>query len=214
MRPGGGGALYACGFNGEEGPMKKVSGRARVAGVVVLALVGALAGAVGFGGTGNAVYGGRSVDNDQYPWVVQLRWANGVSCSGSLVRADAVLTAAHCLDVGAGRAQAVFFPYTHPKAVAAKAQVFPTAATSKYGGFKGVNSCTAQDDIALVFLRKAVTIRPVPLSFAAAGVGSSTTALGFGADSQPGQVQVAKCHGQFPPAPPLRFPNHLKAVSG
>jgi trypsin len=188
--------------------------RLRLVGVVVLALVGAVLGAVGLGGTSSAVYGGRYVNNDRFPWVVQLRWANGVGCSGSLIRPDAVLTAAHCLAVGAGRSQAVFFPYTHPQAVATKGGTFPTSATSKYGGFEGVNSCTARDDIAVMFLRKSVSIRTVPLSFAAVGVGGSTTAYGFGADSRPAHVQVAKCRGQFPPEPPIHFPNALKASTG
>ncbi|EEC05219.1 serine protease desc1, putative, partial [Ixodes scapularis] len=44
------------------------------------------------------IVGGRPAEAREFPWIVSIQWAqDSHSCGGSIISADVVLTAAHCL---------------------------------------------------------------------------------------------------------------------
>ena len=182
--------------------------------VALVSVAAAASAVVALGGTGHAIYNGSNVDNTQFPWVVQVRWRNGVWCSGSLIRSDAVLTAAHCVQRGAGGARVLTLPFVHRHSTPVGATAVPTAATSQWGGYAGDASCTARDDIAVLWMTWSVQITPVPLALTARPPeGSSVTPMGFGANSRPANNDVALCGHPWPRQPGSTFPRSLVAAS-
>jgi trypsin len=174
----------------------------------------AAAAVVAFGGTGHAIYNGSPVDNNQFPWVVQVRWRNGVWCSGSLIRSDAVLTAAHCVQHGAGGARVITLPFVHRRSTPVRAMAVPTAATSQWGGYMGDASCTARDDIAILWMKWSLQITPVPLALVdRPPEGSPVTPMGFGANNRPADNDVALCGHGWPRQPASTFPKSLLAAT-
>lgn len=180
--------------------------------VALASFLAAASAVAAFGGTGHAIYGGSPVDNTQFPWVVQVKWRNGVWCSGSLIRSDAVLTAAHCVQAGKGGARVMTLPFVHRHTTPVQSTAVPTAATSQWGGYSGTESCTARDDIGILWMKLSVPITPVPLALSARPPeGSSVTPMGFGANSRPANNDVALCGHSWPRQARTTFPRGLLA---
>lgn len=161
--------------------------RSAVAATVVAAVAGLLAlpGAAPAAGpeAKAAVVGGTSVPAGRYPWMVAL----SRGCGGTLVAADRVLTAGHCVEdlrvadlrlyVGATRRKRGGYRYD---GVAVRA-----ADVASHPGYRSLDRGGPVNDVAIIRLAEPVAGVPtVPLAGAADaadGGGRTATVIGWGA---------------------------------
>lgn len=138
---------------------------------ILTALAAAAFGAVAFAVPARAIVGGTAPDQP-YPWAVSIV-ANGSACTGTLVRADWVLTAAHCLDgVSAGD---VTVTYTTGSGGAAS-----VGATAVRTDPAFVMVAYDNHDMGLIRLAKRLSNPTVPMSWTAPAPGTKVRQLGFG----------------------------------
>ena len=162
---------------------------------VICVAVG-VAGLVGHAGTARAIVNGQQISVEQAPWTVHVSATNSFgtnTCTGSIIDATRVLTAAHCVQrLGGQPLPAVtVLAGTSNAADARQGQRIPAASVRGHPyGQSGLRA----DDIAVVTLQ-----RPLNLSGAGARaiqlvdpgpplpVRTPVTAIGFGAQSSTGE---------------------------
>ncbi len=149
-----------------------------LAAVAVLAAVPAVA---------QAVVGGRAVSPTSVPWMAALP-----DCGATLVAPDRIVTAAHCVN-GLGPADLARITFGDGTVrSAARIGVHPGYVRRALDGT--ANRDAPRDDIAIVQLDRAVTIKPVTLA-SKVSVGTRARVLGRGFTSPPPRARGAA----FPP---------------
>lgn len=155
------------------------------------------------------IVGGRLSDTTEYPWAVALVTSASPSayCGGALVAPDRVVTAAHCVSGYAPGSIRVVAGRTDLNSQAGQERlVLRTWVHPRY------RSPMDGDDIAVLYLDRAVPYRPVPLETdqGAYRPGTEATVLGWGYTDERGpsssqlrsaQVQLvsdAACSSVFP----------------
>jgi hypothetical protein len=164
----------------------------RRAGITACAAAVLAVGGVG-AGPARAIVNGQQVPIQQAPWVVTLGWTDagtGASgtCSGSILDATHILTAAHCVVTTFGRPYAV--------TIHAGASNYGNTAEGEFVPAAGVgvhpygNNGLGADDVAVVTLQRALNLsspneRPVALAPEGANprLGARVLAIGFGKQS-------------------------------
>jgi secreted trypsin-like serine protease len=162
-----------------------------------LAAVFSLSLLVGSGVPAQAVFNGSPVEPDAYPWLVRFEavtnFHNVDVCTGSLIAANMVLTAAHCLynddgtprtnDDGTPRtAMNVTFHFgSHP----GQYSVSVASADMPKDSYRKFNLGTYQDDIALLTLKSSVGEPKVPLGHVDAPLNSTVRQIGYGCLTDP-----------------------------
>jgi secreted trypsin-like serine protease len=150
-------------------------------------------------GPAQAVFNGSSSDPENYGWVVKvdMTYPEGVvSCTGSLIKPDTVVTAAHCIRYN-GREPSrtsVTFNSGHKREQYSIA-VAHAVPMPEY------NPALIKDDIALLFLESAVSEPTIELASADAPVGARVTAAGYGCTGDPFKAQD-----------PCGAPNRLREI--
>ena len=130
-----------------------------------------------------AVFNGSSADSDDYAWAVrvQLAYPEGVaSCTGSLIKEDTVVTAAHCI-LNNGRSPSAIDVTFH---YGQKRDQY-TIGVARAVPMPHYDPALIKDDIALLFLQSAVSEPTIGLASAPAPVGAEVTVAGFGCTGDP-----------------------------
>ncbi|HTD50582.1 MAG TPA: trypsin-like serine protease, partial [Acidimicrobiia bacterium] len=132
-----------------------------------------------------AIYGGRSVRFGSYRWMVSLRLAsapNAHLCAGTLIAADMVLTAAHCVD---GHQQHDFVAVVGVDApawrAAKKVRILGFREPASFNGSANSN----RDDIAVLRLAVSQTGPTIALASAQPKVGTMLSTAGWGCTGKP-----------------------------
>jgi hypothetical protein len=164
--------------------------RAIYYGAVAVALAGV------WPGTAGAIVGGQQLPIEQAPWTVHVTATNEYgtnTCTGSIIDATRVLTAAHCVQRLGGEPPPSVTVVAGTSNVGDPRQGQRIPAAAVRGHPYGRNGLDA-DDVAVVTLQRPLNLsgpaaQAIPL--VAPGpplpVGTSVTAIGFGAQSPTGQ---------------------------
>lgn len=129
------------------------------------------------GSARNLIFGGETVPEDTYPWMVSLHYDwNESYCSGSLIKESWVLTSAVC----------AYYDFPIAKVGQSQIEVFEVEYTILHEDFYYALSNDTEifltfNDVALLKLNGTSTHAPVTLD-EGNFVGSQVTALGYGAD--------------------------------
>lgn len=138
-------------------------------------------------GPAQAVFNGSSSDPEDYGWVVKvdLTYPEGIaSCTGSLIKPDTVVTAAHCIRYnGHVPSQASVTFHSGHKRDQYSVPVAHAVPMPEY------NAALIKDDIALLFLQTSVSEPVIELSSADAPVGADVTVAGYGCTGDPFKAQ-------------------------
>ena len=153
---------------------------------VVARLLSALVAAVLTAATATpaqAVYNGSRADSDDYAWAVkvQLAYPEGIaSCTGSLIKKDTVVTAAHCISNNGRSPSAIDVTFHFGQKRSAYTVGVASAVASPH-----YNPALIKDDIALLFLQSAVSEPTIELASTPAPVGAEVTVAGYGCTGDP-----------------------------
>lgn len=171
--------------------MRKIGRAALLIGVLLAALVtpAAVATPVAWAGPANPVepqiVGGDSTRIAEHPWMVALTTAGSVSayCGGALVGPDRVVTAAHCIsDYRPGSI----------RVIAGRTDLRNNDGQQRlvrgYWIYPGYTSPEQGNDVAVLFLDRALPYRPLPLETdpGAYRPGAPATVLGWGYTAEGG----------------------------
>ncbi|MGH9243886.1 MAG: serine protease [Acidimicrobiales bacterium] len=153
--------------------------------VAGLALTVATALVGGWAQPAAAIVGGQQADPGEWPWHVQVLVHGGQYCGGSLLGADVVVTAAHCLeDLGAGDLSIEAGSVRHHGPDAQRRNV------ARVVVHEGYDPVLVENDIALLVLDAPVklgrgvalaTIPDKPTAATLTGDGAPAVTTGFGA---------------------------------
>ncbi|WP_438489643.1 serine protease [Streptomyces sp. S186] len=191
--------------------LRRRAATAAVCGAVLAAVPPATA-VTGRAAPQTRIVGGRDADVREVPWQVSLRTDGEHICGGAIIRADAVVTAAHCT---AGMPPASLSVRAGSSVRGAGGQVVRVTRVLRHPKF---DAATIDYDVAVLVLESPLTfkdgVRAVPL--AAAGreptAGTPATVTGWGATRDGGalsqrlrQVDVPKlsdayCKGAYGPS--------------
>lgn len=149
---------------------------ARFRNVVLISLALTLAGIGAGAPPADAIYHGYPAQLAQFPWFVRItvpptRSGPGQLCAGALIRANVVLTAAHCFKNGARTATASW----HGGPIASGTVNIP-----RNFAFPLTN------DIAMVFLSSSLPGAPIPIEATSIATGTWLTTIGYGCTTKPG----------------------------
>jgi len=147
------------------------------------------------------IVGGRPTGINQYPWIARLVYDGHFHCGASLISADHVVTAAHCVR-RLRRSKIRIILGDHDQFITSESQA-KMRAVSAIIRHRNFDSNTYNHDIALLKLRKTVvftkTIRPVCLpSSEADPAGKTGVAVGWGRTSEGGALPAVVQHVQVP----------------
>jgi secreted trypsin-like serine protease len=134
-------------------------------------------------GPAQAVFNGSSSDPDNYGWVVKvdMTYPEGIaSCTGSLIKPDTVVTAAHCIRYN-GRVPSQTSVTFHSGSKGDQYSI-PVARAVPMPEY---NAALIKDDIALLFLQSSVSEPTIELASADAPVGAGVTVAGYGCTGDP-----------------------------
>ncbi|RJQ82851.1 serine protease [Pseudonocardiaceae bacterium YIM PH 21723] len=159
----------------------------RIVGALALTIAAAVS-APAVASADNRIVGGTAATTDQYPWTVYLAsgsTGSGQFCGGTLVRANKVITAAHCTK---GRTPAN--TYVVVGRTAKNTTAGTVAKVSAIWVHPSYVSATAGSDVSVLTLSAAVTQTPATLvetgDTALYAAGTSSKTLGWGATSEGG----------------------------
>lgn len=130
-----------------------------------------------------AVFNGSRADSDDYAWAVrvQLSYPEGVgSCTGSLIKEDTVVTAAHCIRNNGRSPSAIDVTFHYGQ----KRNQY-TVAVARAVPMPHYDPALIKDDIALLFLQSAVSEPTIGLASTPAPVGAEVTVAGYGCTGDP-----------------------------
>ncbi|MDR6505433.1 S1 family peptidase [Arthrobacter oryzae] len=130
-----------------------------------------------------AVFNGSRADSDDYAWAVrvQLAYPEGVaSCTGSLIKEDTVVTAAHCIRNNGRSPSAIDVTFHYGQ----KRDQY-TIGVARAVPMPHYDPALIKDDIALLFLQSAVSEPTIGLASTPAPVGAEVTVAGFGCTGDP-----------------------------
>jgi secreted trypsin-like serine protease len=131
----------------------------------------------------HAVFNGSRADSDDYAWAVrvQLAYPEGVaSCTGSLIKEDTVVTAAHCININGRRPSAIDVTFHYGQRSSEYTVRVATAVP-----MPNYDPALIKDDIALLFLQSAVSEPPIELASTPAPLGAEVTVAGYGCTGNP-----------------------------
>ena len=130
-----------------------------------------------------AVFNGSRADSDDYAWAVrvQLAYPEGIaSCTGSLIKEDTVVTAAHCIRNNGRSPSAIDVTFHYGQKRDQYTVGVATAVPSPH-----YDPALIKDDIALLFLQSAVSEPAIELASTPAPVGAGVTVAGYGCTGDP-----------------------------
>lgn len=146
--------------------------------------------------------GGRPTGINQYPWVARLVYDGQFHCGASLITADHVLTAAHCVRrLKRSKIRIILGDYDQFVTTETPAIMRAVSAIIRHRNF---DSNTYNHDIALMKLRKPVTfsktIAPVcvPTDPTLDPAGKTGIAVGWGRTSEGGALPAIVQHVRVP----------------
>lgn len=131
----------------------------------------------------NAVFNGSRADPDDYAWAVrvQLAYPEGTaSCTGSLITEDTVVTAAHCISNNGRSPSAIDVTFHFGQ----KRSEY-TIAVATAVPMPNYDPALIKDDIALLFLKSAVSEPTIGLASTPAPLGAEVTVAGYGCTGNP-----------------------------
>jgi hypothetical protein len=125
-------------------------------------------------GADPAIIDGNEASPGEYPWAVRLLGG----CSGSLIRSDLVLTAAHCVDdIVAGDEVAVEIGRTD---LSDPFETFERRRTPSIVLHPDWDEDTFENDVALLRLREPVNVPTVAVATSAPAPGTDARIIGYG----------------------------------
>lgn len=131
-----------------------------------------------------AIIGGATATNGQYPAVVALMLGNQSSlCTGTLIAADVVLTAAHCVENESAGSLSVIIDRENLQSPVGGGRTVGVSKRVVHPNYSGSGGGGTVHDVALVFLDEQLTDRtPIAINrdVAARAPGTATTLTGFG----------------------------------
>jgi secreted trypsin-like serine protease len=130
-----------------------------------------------------AVFNGSRADSDDYAWAVrvQLAYPEGIaSCTGSLIKEDTVVTAAHCIRNNGRSPSAIDVTFHYGQ----KRDQYTVGVASAVP-MPHYDPALIKDDIALLFLQSAVSEPTIELASTPAPVGAEVTVAGYGCTGDP-----------------------------
>jgi secreted trypsin-like serine protease len=130
-----------------------------------------------------AVFNGSRADSDDYAWAVrvQLAYPEGIaSCTGSLIKEDTVVTAAHCIRNNGRSPSAIDVTFHFGQ----KRDQYTVGVASAVP-MPHYDPALIKDDIALLFLQSAVSEPTIELASTPAPVGAEVTVAGYGCTGDP-----------------------------
>ena len=130
-----------------------------------------------------AVFNGSRADSDDYAWAVrvQLAYPEGIaSCTGSLIKEDTVVTAAHCIRNNGRSPSAIDVTFHYGQ----KRDQY-TVGVARAVPMPHYDPALIKDDIALLFLQSAVSEPTIELASTPAPVGAEVTVAGYGCTGDP-----------------------------
>lgn len=130
-----------------------------------------------------AVFNGSRADSDDYAWAVrvQLAYPEGIaSCTGSLIKEDTVVTAAHCIRNNGRSPSAIDVTFHYGQ----KRDQY-TVGVSSAVPMPHYDPALIKDDIALLFLQSSVSEPTIELASTPAPVGAEVTVAGYGCTGDP-----------------------------
>jgi secreted trypsin-like serine protease len=129
------------------------------------------------------VFNGSRADSDDYAWAVrvQLAYPEGIaSCTGSLIKEDTVVTAAHCIRNNGRSPSAIDVTFHYGQ----KRDQYTVGVASAVP-MPHYDPALIKDDIALLFLQSAVSEPTIELASTPAPVGAEVTVAGYGCTGDP-----------------------------
>jgi len=180
------GANGTCPTPGPGGPRFR-------GGRIVPRLISALIAAVLLSATAvpaRAVFNGSRADSDEYAWAVrvELTYPEGTGwCTGSLIKRDTVVTAAHCIRNNGRSPSAISVTFHY-----GERRNQYTVAVASAVPMPHYDPALIKDDIALIFLQSDVAEPTIELASSPAPVGEEITVAGYGCTGEPFNV-AAPC---------------------
>jgi secreted trypsin-like serine protease len=176
-------------------PGRRIAARLSSAVVVVVSLLMATTAV-----PSQAVFNGSPSVPQDYGWVVKVDMAytqGFASCTGSLIRPDTVVTAAHCIRYG-GQAPLATSVTFHSGQNPGQYSVAVTQAVP----MPDYDPALIKDDIAMLTLQTSVTEAPIELASTEPPVGASVVVAGYGCTADP-----------FKSQDPCAAPSQLREIS-
>lgn len=136
------------------------------------------------------VVGGTAATPNEFPYVLSLQYFGSHICMGAIIRADAVLTAAHCAEVGPANSLTVKAGKHNIREIEATEQTRDIVSVAIHPGYPGANGFS--NDIAVLRTASAfvfnAAVAPVPIAPAGHTASGDASIEGWGATREDGAL--------------------------